>query len=526
MTQRALLCLGAAFLLLVHPIIDLVGGQSMVRYHSAVSLAPLVGALCLAPLALTAFALGFIVLTEKLGAWKWLRIAVAAWLPLLLARRIGLLSGHLLPGWLVQLCFVVFIAALLYLARRHAAAFAGLMRAGSLAMACLGASTLLLGVQMAQIARWRPAQPVAAQAATLPVHAASHARVVWIVLDELSYDQAFAHRAAGLALPSLDALANQSIRYSDVQPVGDKTDRVMPSLLLGQQVEDIDYTRGNRFLIEFADARRWQSFNAAQTPFALAKQRGWNTGVVGWYNPYCSLLAPYLDRCFWANEDMDKPAWNLEPGQSAWSGAWTGLEATVGVRASKNAILTETARARLHLRSAQQTHDEAVALASDDGIDLMLLHLPVPHFPNVYDRRTGQYSLGHHSYADNLALADRSLGELMAILERSPRWANTTLVLCGDHSWRDTWWRPTPFWTAEDERISHGGVFDPRPVLLVHMPGQSAPLVNPAVTSLLEVRRILVDTVTEGTVPTTRSTLQAEAVDAKQGMMSGKSPVR
>lgn len=498
--QRALACLGIAFIILAHPFIDLVSAQAMIRFHSSVSLAPLIFSLWIDLVVIASIFLGGMLLAARLHIWHWLRIAVAAWLPWLLVRRIGMLSGYRIRSALITCLWLISIALLVYLARKRLAVFTSLLRTGSLVLACLGASTAIFAAQMVPIALWKPAQPLAIETGVLPAPAQPHARIVWIVLDELSYNQAFEDRAAGLDLPALDAVARESIRYLEVQPVGDKTDRVMPSLLLGQPVLDIRYTWSNRLLLQPAPSAQWLPFRAEETVFAQAKRNGWHTGVAGWYNPYCSLLAPYLDSCAWDNEDMDKPAWSLPAGASAYSGALEGLSAVLGSRQNKDAILAEASRSRLHLESARESEANALELASNDGIDLMLLHLPVPHFPNVYDRRTRQFSLTQHSYADNLALADRSLGSLTAVLQHSPRWANTTLIVCGDHSWRTTWWRPTPYWTAEDERISHGGHFDPRPALLVHFPGQTKPYVNPQATSLFEVHRILAGLLATGRI--------------------------
>ncbi len=77
------------------------------------------------------------------------------------------------------------------------------------------------------------------------------------------------------------------------------------------------------------------------------------------------------------------------------------------------------------------------------------------------------------TYIDNLALADRSLAELMRTLDGTAMAAKTTVIVCSDHSWRVPMWRSTPHWTKEDEAASHGR-FDPRPVLMIHFPGQQA----------------------------------------------------
>jgi hypothetical protein len=508
MIQRILASLAIAFLLMAHPCVDLVEAQSSVRYHSTIALAPLVGALMLDLLILTALFFFAMFVARKLGIWPWVRLALAAWLPLLLVRRIGLMLGPQLNPRLAQLLFVLGVVGLYLLWRRQKPVFFFLMKSGSAALACLGISALLLATRMIPIARWHPAQPIATQAASMPAHAGPHLRIVWIVFDELSYDQTFGHRLAGLQLPAFDALSGESVKYSRVQPVGDRTEQVLPSLLLGRTIQDVKYTWSNQLMVQLPLSLRWIPFRAARTPFALAKERGWNTGVVGWYNPYCSLLKPYLDDCYWSHYDVENPAWTLVPGQSAFSGAMDGLGVVFGSRADKEKIETEAARSRLHLISEQKIYAHALTLAANDRIDLMLLHLPVPHFPNVYDRHTGKFTLRGNSYADNLVLADIDLAGLLKELQASPRWADTMVIVCGDHSWRAPWWRITPYWTAEDERISDGGKFDPRPAMLVHYPGQTAGFVDSEAVSLMEVHRIIASMITTGHAPVRLPELQ------------------
>jgi hypothetical protein len=88
MIQRILASLAIAFLLMAHPCVDLVEAQSSVRYHSTIALAPLVGALMLDLLILTALFFFAMFVARKLGIWPWVRLALAAWLPLLLVSSI------------------------------------------------------------------------------------------------------------------------------------------------------------------------------------------------------------------------------------------------------------------------------------------------------------------------------------------------------------------------------------------------------------------------------------------------------
>jgi membrane-anchored protein YejM (alkaline phosphatase superfamily) len=131
-------------------------------------------------------------------------------------------------------------------------------------------------------------------------------------------------------------------------------------------------------------------------------------------------------------------------------------------------------------------------------MDFVFLHIAVPHYPFVFDRHTGRDDPSNgHSYQDGLALADRQLGQIMAEVEKSPRWQNTTVILDGDHSWRTNLWVSEAGWTAEDAATA-GDKFDDRPVLLVHAPGQSAPQTVDAPTPLLHVHDIVQSVVKTG----------------------------
>ena len=56
-----------------------------------------------------------------------------------------------------------------------------------------------------------------------------------------------------------------------------------------------------------------------------------------------------------------------------------------------------------------------------------------------------------------------------------------------DRIWRTKMWRPLPGWNAEDERISHGGQWDPRPLLMIHTAGQHKAKTLATPTSLMHV---------------------------------------
>jgi membrane-anchored protein YejM (alkaline phosphatase superfamily) len=146
---------------------------------------------------------------------------------------------------------------------------------------------------------------------------------------------------------------------------------------------------------------------------------------------------------------------------------------------------------RQRLQTYLNLQQHALELLKQDQADFIFLHLPIPHSPNIWSRVNDDYARGcGSSYLDNLALADRTLGNMMAILRQSPRWNDTTVIVQGDHSWRIMLWNWLPAWTEEDDQASRGE-FDPRPALLIHNAGQTQPATDGRALSLLFVHDAL-----------------------------------
>jgi hypothetical protein len=290
-------------------------------------------------------------------------------------------------------------------------------------------------------------------------------RIVWFIFDELSYDQTFEHRFAGLGMPAFDQFRSKSVVFTNLQPAGYYTDRVIPSLFLGKPVDNLRSNLDGQPMVKLAGNRRWQAFDPQATLFADAQRLGWTTGVVGWYNPYCRILVGTLNYCFWRMGDGQSDG--AIPGRSAFQNALAPVAEELRELQHKPSFPQEK-----HAQDLAAVMPQAEALLRDEGIRFVLIHLPIPHPPGIYDRRPG-HPRPTGSYIDNLALADLSLGKLIGVLSGTASAEKTTVIVCSDHSWRVPLWRPTGSWTKEDETASQGR-FEPRPVLMIHFPGQQS----------------------------------------------------
>lgn len=287
-------------------------------------------------------------------------------------------------------------------------------------------------------------------------------RLVWILLDELSYDQTFEHRQPGLNLPNFDALHAESTSFSNAQPAGYYTDEIIPAILRGKSFAEEQSGSDGMLIVRSADSG-WERYDPQATVFGDARRLGWTTGIAGWFNPYCRLFAAVIDDCFWL-ASSDTFGGHMSRGNTVLQNALAPVLRKAG--GSQNSSETAEHRAAYPVLMAN-----ALALVQDSSIRFVYLHLPIPHPPGLYDRARHQMRNGG-SYLDNLVLADEALGELRAAIEASPAARNTTLVVSSDHSMRVPKWRGGLYWTAEDEQTFHTR-FDPRPVLMVHFAGDA-----------------------------------------------------
>jgi hypothetical protein len=245
--------------------------------------------------------------------------------------------------------------------------------------------------------------------------------------------------------------------------------------LLGKPIVDTRSTEAGVLRYKTTENGPWTAFDGAATVFGDAQRRGWTTGVSGDYNPYCRMLADQLDSCWMRLIVFGE---HLSRDKSTWGNATRTVDA-MWARARHRPFEPAPSEAQVFASMM----DSAQRLVTNENIDFAFVHLYLPHPPGFYDRKTGRVLIGG-SYIDNLALADRSLGELLQSLAGTRDADETTLIVSSDHSWRVGLWRHAFGWTKEDELASGHGHFDPRPVLMVRFPGQTAAAIGKPVPLL------------------------------------------
>jgi len=502
MLKKLCQCLGLSSLILVVNYGDLLGGGADIRMHTPFRVASMCWAQITDILLVALLLFILLTLAARTRIYPWVRLVIAIVIPPYLIQRTQSFFPFDLIEGLVIILLVVWAAVLLLLLLRFGKLYKRLMRVGSLIAASLVIFALSSIAQLLWVATWKPApNQINAAWETTPQPPRTHPLLVWIVFDELSYDQVFEHRARDLNLPNFDALRAQSTLFTQTQPAGYHTVKILPSLLTGKIVDGIRYNFHNRLWVHHESESGWQPIDGAQTVFAEAEQTGWRTAAVGWYNPYCAIYGDAIQNCYWTNHDMFDGL--MSQGAPFWTNVYTPLQQVVRElkspsRADRD-LCTFDVRHRYQTETDLQQH--AFQLLHTDQADFVFIHLAIPHSPNIWSRIQDNYTqFCDSSYLDNLALTDRVLGRILGTLRASPRWNQTSLIVEGDHGWRIDAWNWLPAWTQEDDAASRG-VFDQRPALLIHQPGQSQPETVAQTWPLIQVHSV-VEQILHGQIPT------------------------
>lgn len=284
-----------------------------------------------------------------------------------------------------------------------------------------------------KIARWddsafldQPHAPWLAGAKTSP-------RVLWVIFDEWDQRLTFPERAAGLNLPEIDRFRAQSLYADNAYSPGPETPVSMPALLTGRMIRDVDRAGPSRLLLEYADGSKPEPWARQPNIFSEARAAGFNTALVGWFHPYCRVISWGLSACW---------AWPMSRQHNSLGSGFFEVLPNQTRSLFETELLSVFGRSLptvAHARTYREMLDRAERVAAGGQYGLTLLHLPVPHAPHSFNRRTGRFDLGNSpvkGYLDSLVLTDRTLGELRRAMEAAGVWDNTTILLSADHSFR------------------------------------------------------------------------------------------
>jgi arylsulfatase A-like enzyme len=95
---------------------------------------------------------------------------------------------------------------------------------------------------------------------------------------------------------------------------------------------------------------------------------------------------------------------------------------------------------REHTEEFLALREHSLAAVVEPQQNLIFVHLPIPHPDGIYNRSKRELTNDEaNDYSDNLALADRTLGELRLAMEKAGIWDSSAVVVSSDHPLRLMW---------------------------------------------------------------------------------------
>ena len=300
-------------------------------------------------------------------------------------------------------------------------------------------------------------------------------RVLWLVFDEFDQRHAFIERAPSVELPELDRLRARALYASNAYPPARKTELSMPAMMTGKLVSKARPYGSDELLITYGGAAEAVRWSTQPNIFSSARELGFNTAMFGWYHAYCRVIAGSLTACSWREglllgalrRDASLPGSMLDQVRDLLNILFS-LE--------RLGVLSREGRNREQRQKLIRDHQELMAgglkAAGDPNFGLVMVHLPAPHPPGIYDRRKHDFSAEDSAgYLDSLVLTDRTVGEFCRALEAAGLWDSTVVLVTSDHWWRADFWKTQPYWTPE-EAAAYGGKLDHRIPFLLKLPRQ------------------------------------------------------
>jgi hypothetical protein len=258
-------------------------------------------------------------------------------------------------------------------------------------------------------------------------------RVLWILCDEWDYRLTFVDPDPTLRLPEISRLRGEVLFADHATPPGPETPVSIPGYFTGKFVQGVAYDGPRELQVVYRGASVAVPWSTQPSIFANAREIGFNTALVDWFHPTCRVLSE-IGYCRWwelamQHNSMGRTFWQLLANQPR-SLFETNMLSVFG----------QSLAVRHQVDTYHAILDDGLAVANDPRFGFSFVHLPIPHSPHGYDRRTGRFTLKNspiRGYIDSLALLDRTLGEIRQSMKAAGTWDKTTVLMTSDHPYRE-----------------------------------------------------------------------------------------
>ena len=280
-------------------------------------------------------------------------------------------------------------------------------------------------------------------ASRLPVRTPPAPRVLWMIFDEMGEQRTFERRSLGVELPELEHFRQISIRAPRAYPPATDTVASTSALVGGERILSAHPNEQADLDVLFYSQKELSTLSRYPDIFSKVRKEGLNAAIVGWFQPYCRLFGDVLVECYWEAFQLSgdeqgflrrmRTMFILMLRSIPWAKDFFRYDPlSLGLFPTRDGWTNIREKYHRLLGRAKKT-------VADPTLSLIYLHWPIPHWPPIYDRHTGNFepvlSRGDW-YDDNLVLVDETLRQLRESLESAGLWESTTILISSDHHLR------------------------------------------------------------------------------------------
>jgi hypothetical protein len=243
-------------------------------------------------------------------------------------------------------------------------------------------------------------------------------QVVWIIMDELDYNETFGMRGgpAAAQMPNLARFARLGVSATNAYSPAKDTVASIPALISGHALKGLEFKNTDLWLKTNSGLRLFQQSDSI---FGRLPQGPQSAAILGFYHPYCHLfpaVAPCDALTFFGQPAMATARWLPDSVEFLPGALFRTFEPMY--------------------RITEDTIREFPQYLNLANKSLIYVHVNLPHPPGDYVQRVEHLAkVGEdaESYRRNLRLVDQLIGEALSTLDARPHEQDILLIVSADH---------------------------------------------------------------------------------------------
>ena len=315
-------------------------------------------------------------------------------------------------------------------------------------------------------------------------------RVIWIVFDELDQALISAARKNNTNLVDLEKLAEQSLVAENAYAPNNRTQESIPALLTGVLLTEAFTISPNGLMLKPLDGTGSFMFGHGGDVFSALQDRGINSGIAGWYHPYCRIFQGRVANCVWsplASPDCSSIDRFKSCSKQVLFRALEKVPLITRIFPDLPGInfelLGETREVQIERNQFLNT--KVQEMLSNPNLGLVFFHSSVPHLPLI--GRADEE--GDITYYSSLEIVSETIRTVRNTLESTGQWENTVLIVSSDHAYR---FKRLRDFRQLSEKERNDSMVDTRIPFIIKFAGQNSRIdYEPRINTIVTKRLIL-----------------------------------